>query len=351
MKYILDMNEVGANNAGIKPREDIDRILEKEGFKVVYAWEQKSVFDHAINTIFQKPYHNLMNFCKNLKEDDVVLMQWPLYFNPFKGLRFKKNHENFEDYIHARKIALIHDIESLRYHSKDTDFIKRDIERLQKFDCIIVHNRFMKQWLEENGLRKPMIELQLFDYLLRKGGEVQSRTCEDMESIVFAGNLNNKKSKFLYDDRLALNLNLYGVNYEESQNQRLHYKGSFPPDVIPEKLEGAFGLVWDGESVDTCSGNLGNYLRYNNPHKLSMYSAAKLPTIVWKHSALAEFVENRKIGFSVESLLDIPDVLKNMTQETYQGYVQNIEKVSEEVQQGFFTKNAVERAVKQLSAE
>ena len=40
----------------------------------------------------------------------------------------------------------------------------------------------------------------------------------------------------------------------------LKYKATY-------KMEGSFGLVWDGTSKDTCIGGFGEYLKFNNPHK------------------------------------------------------------------------------------
>ena len=56
--------------------------------------------------------------------------------------------------------------------------------------------------------------------------------------------------------------------------------GSFLPDELPSALEGSFGLVWDGDSSKTCSGVFGEYLRYNNSHKASLYLASGFPIIV-----------------------------------------------------------------------
>lgn len=61
------------------------------------------------------------------------------------------------------------------------------------------------------------------------------------------------------------------------------WHGSFKPEESPEHLQG----VWDGDSVDTCAGNTGAYLRYNNPHKTSLYLACGMPVIVWKEAAIA----------------------------------------------------------------
>ena len=49
--------------------------------------------------------------------------------------------------------------------------------------------------------------------------------------------------------------NLYGVGFDESRAlENEAYFGSFLPDELPAALEGGFGLVWDGDSAETCSG-------------------------------------------------------------------------------------------------
>ena len=50
-------------------------------------------------------------------------------------------------------------------------------------------------------------------------------------------------------------------------------------------MEGSFGLVWDGISVETCAGVYGEYLKVNNPHKTSLYLASGIPVIIWKEAA------------------------------------------------------------------
>lgn len=87
------------------------------------------------------------------------------------------------------------------------------------------------------------------------------------------GSLANKSSK--------LQINAYGNHFDQSKAEKaLCYKGSFHPDVLPGILEGDFGLVWDGISAQSCIGNTGEYLKYNDPHKTSLYIASGIPVIV-----------------------------------------------------------------------
>ena len=59
-------------------------------------------------------------------------------------------------------------------------------------------------------------------------------------------------------------LDLYGVDFHSDQikNQDdtlLNYKGVFPADEVIVHVEGDFGLVWYGESLDSCDGKVGQY--------------------------------------------------------------------------------------------
>ena len=111
---------------------------------------------------------------------------------------------------------------------------------------------------------------------------------------------------------------LFGVNYTGLNNEFLQYKGSVDPDELPKILKTGFGLVWDGSSLFSCDGNSGEYLKWNNPHKFSLYMASGIPVFVWVESALASFVIDHNLGFTINSLNEIEDILKNLTIEEYE---------------------------------
>lgn len=66
--------------------------------------------------------------------------------------------------------------------------------------------------------------------------------------------------------------------------------------------------MWDGDGINGCSGNTGEYLRYNNPHKLSLYMVSGLPVVIWSKAAEAEFVINNNVGVVVDDINDFNDV-------------------------------------------
>ena len=126
------------------------------------------------------------------------------------------------------------------------------------------------------------------------------------------------------------------------------YKGSYPPEELPKYLNRGFGLIWDGETVDTCSGDYGNYLRYNNPHKLSLYIASGIPVFIWNEAAEAPFVENNKLGFAISSLKDIDVIFEKLDEKEYMVLADNVDEFSLKLIDGINTKNAIGEALNKI---
>lgn len=240
----------------------------------------------------------------------------------------------------SRLIAIIHDLQSIR----GTKSIKDEIEILNTFDVLISHNKAMTRYLKDNGCNSDIIELTAFDYL---NDDVKTVPTNYQRKVVsFAGNLN--KSTFV--KRLAkvsdVDFKLYGMIDNVATLHGVEYAGVLPSDEIVNELDGEFGLIWDGESVETCSGTLGNYLRFNNPHKMSLYLAAGKPVITWKSSAVAPFISENGLGIVVESLLDLSVILNRLSETQYNEMKMNVDKIRQKLIHGEYTKAAVKRALK-----
>ena len=192
--------------------------------------------------------------------------------------------------------------------------------------------------------RSRIVCLGVFDYLCEKKQQVKFFE----KSIIIAGNLERRKSAYIEKlfELSPLKIYLYGHNYTEEpgKDDNIIYRGAFSSRELPQILEGGFGLVWDGEQLETCSGVTGEYLKYNNPHKLSLYLAAGIPVIIWKEAAEASFVEEYGLGLTVSSLFEVNDILNDMKEETYNMYLQNVQVISEKVVKGYYTKRAIEEA-------
>lgn len=328
MKYIIDDYNMIDKTAGSKARKDIVNIL--NSYKTVYlAHSEKKIIDLLVSTF------NVVKTSLILRAEDTLIVQWPL------GLRWKLKECKFIKWFNGRKIVLIHDINSVRFNPQNKELIAEEIKRLNLFDVIIAHNNSMRNWLLENGITKPVHCLNLFDYVAM--GKVTEKMCKEKEKyqISVAGNLDPQKSGYIYKlaNSSSYELLVYGVNFQE--NEKITYKGSFASDELPNIIEGDFGLVWDGTSLDCCEGNIGNYLRYNNPHKLSLYVCASMPVIVWAESAVAKFVLENNIGFCVNSLEEIDDILSQLTKEKYEEYYENVWQLSKKVREGYYTKKVL----------
>ena len=123
----------------------------------------------------------------------------------------------------------------------------------------------------------------------------------------------------------------------------IFYKGKFKPEELLDYLEGSFGLVWDGISLDTCTGGFGEYLKYNNPHKVSLYLTAGIPVVVWEQSALAKFVKENNVGITINSLNELKDKIDNITDEEYQAMLENTKQISEKTKNGKFLMEAINK--------
>lgn len=325
------------NDAGNKARLDIDFILQENQYNKIVELEEIK-FENIIEKIrYLLRKNTLKTMYKLFKlKDKKVILQYPFYFNFI--IRYLLNNI----IINNESILFIHDINFFR-DSKIKDK-KEIINIFNKAQYIIIHNEKMKKKLLNMGIKSKIIVLEVFDYILKQ--PLPEINYQLGNTIVFAGNL--FKSEFLQKEQienLGLMFNLYGPNFDNKKikAKNIKYNGSYGPDVISYKLEGNFGLIWDGISLTECSGDYGAYLKVNNPHKLSLYISAGIPVITWKKAAIADFIEKYNIGFVVDSLYDIANVIDNMTDEQYNMYINNIKVLQKKVSEGYFTKKALNK--------
>ncbi len=330
--YYVPENVVRINNAGFKAREDVDTILKSCGLNQLMTIEYGLLSDKK--TKFSLDYWRFLFSLCSIKNKWIVL-QYPVY----SGRIVKKAINRLIHNNHL--IFFVHDLEYLRFQNTKSE-LQYEINLLNKASIIVSHNSFMTRRLQQDGVTVPIIELQLFDYLLKT--PIPKCSCEPGSQIVFAGNL--AKSDFLKDiamQDLNIEFVLYGPGFDKNLIKwgNINYSGSFSPDEVPYKLKGSFGLIWDGDSTSTCEGQTGEYMRYNNPHKLSLYIVAGLPVIVWREAAIAQFVQSYNIGIVVGSLEDISTEIHKIGIKEYNLMINNIKNLQTKIASGFFTKSAL----------
>lgn len=247
-----------------------------------------------------------------------------------------------------RLVALFHDICEIQHaDAADRPLSKNTQSVIALADRIIVHNEKMIAWLETKGVsREKMVSLGLFDYLCDVSMADKKR--ERTAPVIIAGRLGVFKSAYLafLGELKDIHFNLYGICGNDAflKNLNVTYKGKFSPDELPARLEGGWGLVWDGDSIETCGNGPGHYLKYNNPHKASLYLCAGIPLIVWSGSALADFVRTKGVGLTIDSLRDLRKIIDGVSEAQYQSMCANACAQAKLLRAGCYSRKAVENA-------
>ena len=331
---ILSSYTRGLYNAGPKAKMDIEKIVSKTlEFDVVSL----DITNNISNAFIRRIYLFVKRFIlanKVHKNVDLASVQSPYSNRKIILNKFKK------------KILIIHDIDGLRQQIPKK--LKKEINFYKSCDYVIVHNQRMKDFLVERGVIASKIYiLELFDYLcVDRNENYKDKESENFKepTIVYSGNLD--KANFinqLDSKEMKFKINLYGTKTKEINNNKMLYKGVFNAEELPNKLEGNLGLVWDGNYDESDEYDTFKfYTKYNNPHKLSCYIAAGFPVIVWKKSAIADFVRKYNIGYEISDLYEIND----LDFSDYEKKIDNLKNLTEKVRNGYFTKRVINEVLR-----
>ena len=346
MKYYLKeefLHDNNVKNAGNKARNDVEEIVKREGYQALVLsvdnWYEMSTVKAQLHK--SKAFGQALD---QLQQGDELLIQFPMLHHSF----FTTHHVKKAQKKGVKVNFIIHDLEALRYVNVENFPLKHKIRiqiqesgLLGAADGIIAHNPIMKSVLVDKGIAEDkIVSLGIFDYLIPNFQEKTGLTKN--QPIIVAGNLAQEKAAYLYALPAEPAYNLYGVGFDESRAlENETYFGSFLPDELPAALEGGFGLVWDGDSAETCSGVFGEYLRYNNSHKASLYLASGFPLVVWKQSALSHFVLEKGCGIAVESLHDLKATIDNLSDTDYQDLLENTKRVGKGIRDGHYLLTAL----------
>ena len=213
-------------------------------------------------------------------------------------------------------------------------------------DVVICHNERMKEKLVSAGVPADKIVcVGVMDYLRRDMKLNSGERFTPDKPVVYCGNLAKGKSGFVYELPKGIRIDLYGPGFTGKTDSDICYKGVYPAFELMDLMEGSFGLVWDGPSSDTCTGACGEYLEYNNPHKMSHYLASGMPVLVWEGAAMAEYVNAEGCGVTISELKEIPSVISGISDERYAEMRKNAERVGAEMREGSHIRRAVETAL------
>lgn len=342
-KVYISRNYKDVNSAGGKAKTDIETAIQQVGYRNIGMPQKRSsgkVYDF---------FYNLLGAtlaALRMPRKGVLLLQYPT----------KKYYSFYCRMAHLRGtkvITVIHDLGSFRRKKLTAE---KEIRRLSHTDYIVAHTPAMRQWLLDQGYKGKVGVLGIFDYFsATRNHKGAGRGKDGAYSVIYAGGLARRKNMFIYDlapRAEAFDFVLFGNGFQPDELQapapRLECRGFVLSDDLIASVDADFGLVWDGDSIDTCSGDFGVYLRHNAPHKVSLYLRSHLPVVIWKEAAMAPFVVDNGLGIAVSSLADLDSTLVAVTPEQYDAMRRNTLDASEKLASGHFVQTAVAQAEKEL---
>lgn len=326
MRFFIGKNYRDQYTASSKAKLDCEKIASDIGFVNIGLPSSciTNKYWGRIRTIIS----NILAFLRMPKQG-IAFLQYPV--NGYKWqVKIARKNKN-------RIVTIIHDINLLRGSGPF------DKEYVEQSDVLIVHTERMKKWCIDNMVCNKIVVLQVFDYLCDSILKYQKRDFikEDKVKIDFAGNL----SGCSFIDKLYpkyFQLNLFGIGIDKRKiNKGVVYQGFYHPLKLYQYLKADFGLVWNGEEVSRCTGIYGEYLKYIAPHKLSLYLASGIPVIIWKESAMVDFVKNNRIGVVIDSLDDLNDMVSNITPDEYSEMLYHVRYVQKEIVEGGYLSKAL----------
>lgn len=335
----ISRNYRGTGSAGNKAKTDNEDTLMAAG--AVNLGLHRTFHRSKVVTFFLD-LAGIMKYVFSVRRDDVLLLQYPVkkYFSFICTVARLRG---------AKTIALIHDLGSFR-RKKLT--VNKEMTRLMHADYVIASNSVMRQWLLDQGYSHPIGQLGLFDY--RSPEWNNSESPSQPVSLVYAGGLAMRKNAFLLQmaqKDLPYMLHIYG-NRDGlpgmKDNEKMVFHPFMPADEFIRTIDAHYGLVWDGDTTDSCTGDFGEYLRYNSPHKASFYLRAGLPLVIWREAAVAPIVEHEGIGLCIDSLENLDEQLRHVTPSQYATMRSHAQRMAQRLNSGSFLMEAIDHAIDEV---
>ena len=408
MKYQIRETGSEFGFAGSKATEDAARIAASSGYQELSLVMRSTKPGIAAKLQRQAGYaKDWSDIVRAVRGPGTMFLQHPFHYPQAtreKSLRVLKERG-------ILFICLVHDVEELRGY-RFSDYYRQEFDfMLEIADILIVHNEAMKTFFLEKGVDgRRLVVLGTFDYL-QYGGEAAmhsdrpkpvqaSGLCEYQtrvqaaaspehqmpiqaagfskhqtpgndtipsisdarcavppasfdRRVIIAGNLETRKSAYLLglEKISGVEFTLYGnlTDPRIADYKNVSYGSVFPADRAYVTLKNGIGLVWDGDSAETCSGSAGSYLKYNSPHKLSLYLSCGLPAAVWQGSAQADFVMRSGAGFLIDSLHDLSDIVPSLTEDAYLKMSARAARIGARLRAGAYLSEALAEAENRLA--
>ena len=287
-------------------RTDIETVMERLGFENIglrRTFSHNGIVHGVRNTI------GVFRAISRLRRGDVVVVQYQMKrYTWFCRMARRRG---------VKVICLIHDLDSFREKKLRPE---QEIPLLNMADVILTHNAAMRRWLTDHGCTAPMVGYTIMDFLYQLAEVMPGR-----DIYLYGSELNREKAGAL---------------------PNLHYMGEVADTEIIARHSGDFGLSWYGLSLDEGIGKVGEYMAYNNPHKVGLYLRCNAPVVVWKRAGRAEFIEREQIGIAVDSLRDLDKALDAVDSTRYAEMTANVARINARLKAGHYLETALSQALR-----
>ena len=339
-KVYISRNYKKLDCGGSIARTDIETVMDRLGF--VNIGLPQSVCHNGI-------YHGIKNYVsyrkalRSIRPGDMIVLQYPMKigFDEICGVSHKKG---------AKIVCLIHDLSSFR---EKTLTPEEEICRLNQCDVLLTHNHRMREWLSSHGCRVKMIDFEIMDYIHGASGNAHE-VVDRNYSLFYVGDLSPATYGYIYDlARIMPQRDIYLYGHSPSEDllaelPNLHFEGFAKDTDLMKSHKGDFGLSWYGTSLDFGIGKIGEYMEYNNPHKISLYFRCNSPVVVWSKGGRAKFIKDNHLGICVDSLRNLESRLSMITADEYREMVGNVERVNERLKNGRYLEDVLQQAEQYL---
>jgi hypothetical protein len=241
----------------------------------------------------------------------------------------------------TQSVCLVHDLEMLRQPA----LAAREARTLGRFDAVIAHSEAMAAVIRAEVPNVTVVVLEAFDFL---GAPPSLEPTAAPSCLYIFGNLTREKAGYVYEIEAAasgLSVEIYGPNCDVGLlPQGVHWNGLLNPQQPDLDTLRGFGLVWDGDSPARLAGPFGEYLKYNAPHKFSLYLALGIPVIAPTAAAVAPVVDRYGLGACVNSVQDALRFVETCPDSEWKRMVEAVREVQRRVQAGGFVGSALSRA-------
>ena len=290
-KWIASYNDAFAYDGSAKSRTDTTRILNEQGYESLF-----------IRMFGEQTVDDLVYVEEMVSPGDIVIFQSPIY----SSANAEEKYISLLNELGAITIGLLHDIDVIRFGGDLNNYR----QLINQYQGLIIASQSLVDVIKP---KVPYVIQGPWDYLT----DINPLAHTSDEPIVYAGNLTVGKTAFL--DEVNYLINTYGERYDRSLEG---WQGKYDPNILPSKLEGSYGLVWD-------SNGYGDYQKYNWSYKFSLYIVSGLPIIARRGSNVGNYVETNHLGFTVDDVLTI-----DKTNQPYQNYITNVSELANKLKQG-----------------